>query len=328
MEIKDLVGLSKPLTKLIETISQGVGAVSTPFLIRRTADAKAYEIRTISCAIAESRKLLTTTTYNAGEVAVLPAESSPATPLPDRVRQRLDYQEATQQINLEAITQQAADEMASTPDVSDDAVDPDWIARFFGMAQEITTDEMQRLWGRILAGEVKRPGSYSLRTLDILRNVSRGDADLFCKAAALCLRSGDKAFVVNADRYKFLETVFGLSFTDFLVLKDLGLIFETELAFQFTPQKAGSSSDFLYAGHIVMLERTADTPELKLPALVFTKAGMELLDLVSPTFDMAYAQKVCSLLRRDGIEFNYARVLRDDKGTIHYEGLQKLPLEQ
>lgn len=328
MEIKDLAGLSKPLTKLIETIAQAVGAVSKPFLIRKTAEAKAYEIRTIACAVAESKRLLTSAAYDSGDVTVLPTETAQPEPLADRVRQRLDYQEATKQINTEAVTQQAADEIAESPDVAEEPVDPDWIARFFGMVQDITTDEMQRLWGRILAGEVKRPGSFSLRTLDILRNVSRGDAELFCKAAALCIRSGDTAFVVNADHYKFLETVFGLTFSDILILKDLGLIFQTELTFTFTPQKVGAPSHFLYAGHIVILQRTADTSDLELPALVFTKAGVELLSLVSPKFDLAYTQKICSLLQRDGIEFSFARVRQHDKDRVHYEGLQKLPMDQ
>ena len=51
MEIKDLAGLSEPLKKFIEVVSQGVGALSKPYLIRKTADAKAYEIKVISQAI-------------------------------------------------------------------------------------------------------------------------------------------------------------------------------------------------------------------------------------------------------------------------------------
>jgi hypothetical protein len=51
MQIKDLVGLSKPLTRLIEVVSQGVGAVGTPYLIKRTADARAHEIKVIGDAL-------------------------------------------------------------------------------------------------------------------------------------------------------------------------------------------------------------------------------------------------------------------------------------
>lgn len=53
MEITDLAGLSEPLKRLIEVISGGIGNVSKPYLIKKTADAKAYEIKVISDAMAE-----------------------------------------------------------------------------------------------------------------------------------------------------------------------------------------------------------------------------------------------------------------------------------
>ena len=53
MDIKDIVGLSKPLTRLIEVISQGIGAVSAPYLVKKNAEAKAHEVRVISSALKE-----------------------------------------------------------------------------------------------------------------------------------------------------------------------------------------------------------------------------------------------------------------------------------
>ena len=53
MEISNLVGLSKPLDRLFKVIAQGVGGVFKPYLVRWNADAKAYEVRTISSAVKE-----------------------------------------------------------------------------------------------------------------------------------------------------------------------------------------------------------------------------------------------------------------------------------
>ena len=58
MDIKDLAGLSEPLKKLIEVVSQGIGALSRPYLIRKTADAKAYEIKTITQAVRDNQQNL------------------------------------------------------------------------------------------------------------------------------------------------------------------------------------------------------------------------------------------------------------------------------
>ena len=63
--------------------------------------------------------------------------------------------------------------------------EPEWVSRFFDIAAGITTEQLQYLWGRILAGEIKQPGSFSLRTLDVLRNLSRKEAESFVKLGSM-----------------------------------------------------------------------------------------------------------------------------------------------
>ena len=41
MEVKDLAGLSQPLTKLVEVVSQGIGTLYEPIHIKRIAKARA-----------------------------------------------------------------------------------------------------------------------------------------------------------------------------------------------------------------------------------------------------------------------------------------------
>lgn len=79
----------------------------------------------------------------------------------------------------------AANILKDTPDdqVSDEPVNPDWFARWRREAQVIGDEEMRQLWGRILAEEVKNPHAISLTTLDILKNITAEDAELFCKVS-------------------------------------------------------------------------------------------------------------------------------------------------
>ena len=42
MDIKNLAGLSKPLTKLIEVIASGCNWIAQPYQIKRLANANAY----------------------------------------------------------------------------------------------------------------------------------------------------------------------------------------------------------------------------------------------------------------------------------------------
>ena len=40
----------------------------------------------------------------------------------------------------------------------------------------MSSEELQSIWGRLLAGELKSPGSYSYRTLDFVRNLTTDEA--------------------------------------------------------------------------------------------------------------------------------------------------------
>ncbi len=71
----------------------------------------------------------------------------------------------------------------------------DWMMRFFDAASRVTNEDLQRLWGTILANEAREHGRFSLRTLDIVRNLSHGEAmtfDLLCRHV---MWSGNMLFV-------------------------------------------------------------------------------------------------------------------------------------
>jgi hypothetical protein len=165
MKISDLTGLSKPLIRLIEVVSAGIGAVLSPYLIKREADAHAYEAKKISetlKVIAEKHNL--PVIYKNGQVEIWqkPEDQTlvlPPISLEERCAKRIDYQQRKRQKNIESVTSAAARELAQEVDVPSQAPDEDWITRFFNTAQEVSSKEMQKLWGRILAGEIKKPGS-------------------------------------------------------------------------------------------------------------------------------------------------------------------------
>jgi len=71
MEIKDLFGFGEPLKKLIEVVSQGVGCLSKPYLVRKNADAKAYEIKVIAQAIKENQQELKTISFEDDKLSLI-----------------------------------------------------------------------------------------------------------------------------------------------------------------------------------------------------------------------------------------------------------------
>lgn len=63
----------------------------------------------------------------------------------------------------------------------------DFLSRWKSEAKHFSTDEARAIWGRLLAEEVNTPGSISLRTIDIVKNISKEEANHFNAACKYVL---------------------------------------------------------------------------------------------------------------------------------------------
>jgi len=152
----------KPLEKLVEVVSDGIGTLYRPRKIRKEADAQAYAIKVLEKAKAEA----------GSETMLIEAETA------ERIGQRLVAKEFKRQENIDTVFEMAANELAGS-DVSDKPVDEDWASLFFDIVQDVSKDDMKAIWAKILAKEIQRPSSYSIRTLEVLKNLSFEEANLF-----------------------------------------------------------------------------------------------------------------------------------------------------
>jgi hypothetical protein len=153
------ITLSIPaLDKLLEVTASGLGSVARPWIVKR--DAK---------AIVEMKRIL--------EDGGLSLDKISAPGMPSEISSRLTYQEAKRQRNLRNVVEKTLEFLPEK--ASGEAVDEDWISRFFNHAQDVSSEKMQEVWAKLLAGEVVKPGSCSLRTLDALKNMNSEEARLF-----------------------------------------------------------------------------------------------------------------------------------------------------
>ena len=68
-------------------------------------------------------------------------------------------------------------------------IDPDFLDDWQDTAERTNSEYMRRLWGRILKGELKQPGKYSRRVLNILRNLTVEEAQAFTCIARYAIDS-------------------------------------------------------------------------------------------------------------------------------------------
>lgn len=116
-----------------------------------------------------------------------------------------------------------------------------------------------------------------------------------------------------------------MGFSDFLVLKDIGLLFETDLNFQLFQAEEETKVGFTCGSTAVVVSRPKGTPAQAIPAIGFTQIGFELLHLVDKlSADLYYIKMFSSLLRYEGVVIQYG-VGEWVNGGIKYKNLEILP---
>jgi Protein of unknown function (DUF2806) len=80
--------------------------------------------------------------------------------------------------NKAAVTRVAIEQLEADAGTTDapSEIEDDWLNFFARLAEDKSSKELQALFGKILAGEIRKPGSFSLRTMHLMAVISRQDA--------------------------------------------------------------------------------------------------------------------------------------------------------
>jgi hypothetical protein len=270
----DLKALSEPACKLIDAIRSAVGIAYEPTRIRGQAKAEADA----NIILAKNR------------VAVRDIEV--------RATERLINRELRRQKNIEQITQKAIVELPAT--VSDDPTDQDWIAHFFQQCQDISNEQMQSLWARLLAGEVAKPGSFSLRTLNIVKVLAPTEANFFTRLSGLLWTDGDVLCpIVNMNDAFYRDAGFPLA--DLLELQTIGLIEISQSGFYVRPPADATSAEIEFGFFGRRHRLVVPSAQLHVGNVTLTSTGQQLAPIAGASPNEDYRCHVVDLWRRQGI---------------------------
>ena len=288
----------KLLIKIIDTLEKGVGTLGRPWQITRDGKARAEMLRLEKLAIAQAeveaeeirqgRKGLVN-----GELLALPAPSGTGEPddgtdkmitFLSAAKAGADYLVVKRAINLRKIVVIAETEAKETPDeeVSNDPIDPDWFARWREAAQDVSNEEMQQLWARLLKDEVKTPGTFSLQTISLLRNLSFQQAHWIATLAP---------FTIDSWIFKKCDDLMakkGLTLDVLLELESLGVLTGLDAIgginrkINFEPEPGNESMSVALAathGEGVLIRHKTPPPELAIPIYGVLNVGQEIIAL-------------------------------------------------
>jgi hypothetical protein len=170
---------------------------------------------------------------------------------------------------------------------------------------------MQKLWGRILAGEIKQPQSFSLRTLELLKNISKKEAEVFTKFAQVSLNSSNQCFIYDADNGATLNQEFEITFADRLLLVSAGLLVsENNLELSYPAILKESTTVMIYGKKGFFINRKENSPKQGIPVVPFTNSGVELSSLIEPIYNEVYIHKIADAFKRDGVKVLFGDIIK------------------
>lgn len=268
----------KPISKLIGTIRAAIGTWYKPTAIRKEADAKAYEIEKMAEAKAKEIKIL-----GGAELELY-----------QKVQERITFEEVNKQKNIEEISYKAIKYLDEN--VSEEPVDPDWRTRFFKKSADVTNEDLQEIWAKILAQEVSKPGQVGLRTLEVLSNINKNEAQLF---QTLCNMTFNDSNVLKIDNSVAFDK-YGISYSAILMLRSANLVYENDsLVTKFSMAPPRDFTVLSFCGIPIQIQLPGQS-NFQLKMIKLTQEGSELCRLINKNPNKVYLTDFIEARKKEG----------------------------
>ncbi|MBZ2162463.1 DUF2806 domain-containing protein [Alteromonas stellipolaris] len=193
--------------QLVDHVANAVGVIYEPTKIRRKAKAEAEAL------ILEKK-------------AQLLSES-----ISERAKVRVEIEQIRNQANIEGILEKS---FKFLPDNKNVQASEDWLAEFFDRSKNVSNEEIQEAWAKVLAQECSMKGSFNYDALDLLKRFTLDDAAIFEKFFSSTFKCNDEFFLFEyADRPFNSYTIFddvGMLMNDVSRLIEIGAVVKQEFS--------------------------------------------------------------------------------------------------
>lgn len=178
----------------------------------------------------------------------------------------------------------------ATKDIKDDAkmnIDDDWLMYFFDHAKNITNEELQEIWGKVLAGEINEPNTYTKQFLHVMSIMDSEIAKSFQKIRKCCFTLSSKPymFIYNRSYDDGIDNgrLYGqinINYNDIKELDNIGIVQYRHSNF-FTIR-----SDYVEVCYgNKKIELKTDNNKIVTGNVSLTNIGEQLCKIVTPEYD-------------------------------------------
>lgn len=277
------ININLGLDKLVETVANATGLTALGTIMNARGEAKAQSI------LAKKKA------ENDAEVEILHLQGK------EKVAQYVLARNTQKIENVGEILAKAQQQFSPDEEVSNEPVNKDWMTRFLDIAETISDDEMRDLWARVLAGEVKRPTTYSLRTLDVLRNITKTEAELIVKSSNFIVGNS----ICTED--------FALTLDEQLLLDDMGIIYGEQLYTSLIPSTG--KMQFPLNRQMLLWIYAPVNLHMSIKCHKLTKAGRDILNLIQENDYVDFAINLAQHLKKQGAQGVTVNKILAIKGT-------------
>ena len=174
----------------------------------------------------------------------------------------------------------------------------DWLNIFVDYAERASSENLRVLWAKILAGEIRSPGKFSPRTMRFIAELDPGLAKIFEEYAPKIF--GDFIFKSQSDPHRDI--------TRELILEDSGILTGASGSlsksvisdpfgiFRIGNGLAGKEACFVTG-------TTAPNVPVSIPALILTRVGKEVAQLLPRGDPKISARPIAEFLGSQGFQF-------------------------
>jgi hypothetical protein len=313
----------KLVLKLWETLAEkGIGSLLSPWQLKREGRARnevrrdellmlaqaemdAADVRAGRKQLRRDGTLMLTSTVDPGLGSggvPLAARAEPMLGLQDVMRSAavsVAVEQARIEINSAKAVLYAEEQLAGdSQQVPDRQVEEDWLYAWKEYAGRVAAEDLQKLWGSVLAGEIKSPGRYSIRTMEFLKTLSKAEAEEISKLARYSLDGR-----IARSQMACLEAN-GINFGLLLRMQGLGIVSGVEALGLETAYKTSVTGKFIKAlisnGRALIIEHDDPEKTLKLEVYLLTEVGVQILGLGSFEPDLEYLKLVGKQIAAQG----------------------------
>lgn len=223
--------------------------------------------------------------------------------------------ESTSKANTEEIVKKVIDKLRKEPTQGTTPTN-DFLKRYLNEASNISDKDIQDIWTALFVSEVKEHNSIAIRTLDILKNLTKQEANLFRELSHYM-------FVNKEAGYIFKDIFTDISLLNVTKLADIGLI-KQGLNLQWNADINDCEGLNIYNSDILchVLNKSISITKLELNVYVLTDAGVQLYNALKLQMDDSNVVVIARFLKEHYAQYNVTahRIVRFvPNGQIEYQ---------